>query len=76
MVSIAPDIRVPSSLVAKAKRLAPYMLLGPISGPLTCGVVTNFREGRPVLGTLYAIALVEIVVLLPCIVASLGIHLL
>ena len=39
------------------KRLAPYLLLGPITGPFTAGVVINFRGGRPFLGTLYAIAL-------------------
>ncbi len=57
------------------KRLAPFLLLGPISGPLLAGVVFNFREGRPVLAGLYAIALVEFVVLLPVIVARLGLQL-
>ena len=38
-------------------RLAPFLLLGPISGPLLAGVVFNFRGGRPFLGTLYAILL-------------------
>jgi len=37
--------------------------------------VTNFRGGRPVLGSLYAIALAEITVLLPVIVAHLGLRL-
>ena len=46
-------------------RVAPFFLIGPISGPLLAGVVFNFREGRPVLGTLYAIALAEFVILLP-----------
>lgn len=46
-------------------RVAPFLLIGPISGPLLAGVVFNFREGRPVLGSLYAIALAEFVVLLP-----------
>jgi hypothetical protein len=54
------------------KRLAPFFLAGPISGPLLAGVVLNFKEGRPVLGTLYAIALVEIAVYLPLITAKLG----
>ena len=57
---------------APLKRIAPYLLLGPISGPLLAGVVINFREGRPVLGSLYAIALVEIAIALPYITASLG----
>jgi hypothetical protein len=54
------------------KRLAPFFLAGPISGPLLAGVVLNFKEGRPVLGTLYAIALVEIAIYLPLITAKLG----
>ena len=58
------------------KRLAPFLLLGPISGPLLAGVVFNFREGRPVLAGLYAIALVEVTILLPVLVAKLGLKLL
>lgn len=58
------------------KRLAPFLLLGPISGPLVAGVVFNYREGRPVLAALYAIALIEITILLPVIVARLGMNLL
>jgi hypothetical protein len=54
------------------KRLAPFFLVGPISGPLLAGVVLNFKEGRPVLGSLYAIALAEITVCLPLITAKLG----
>jgi hypothetical protein len=37
--------------------LAPYFALGPISGPLTAGIVINFRGGRPVLATLYGLLL-------------------
>lgn len=57
------------------KRLAPFLLLGPISGPLLAGVVFNYREGRPVLASLYAIALLEFVALLPLVVARLGLKL-
>ncbi|MGH6957373.1 MAG: hypothetical protein ACREEW_11985 [Caulobacteraceae bacterium] len=57
------------------KRLAPFFLVGPISGPLLAGAVFNFKEGRPVLGSLYAIALVEIAVCLPLITAKLGLGL-
>lgn len=62
--------------MSRFKRIAPYFLAGPISGPLLAGVVINFREGRPVLGSLYAIALVEMTVLLPVITANLGLKLL
>jgi hypothetical protein len=54
------------------KRLAPFFLAGPISGPLLAGVVLNFRQGRPVLGSLYAILLAEITIFLPAITAKLG----
>ncbi|HEY2709408.1 MAG TPA: hypothetical protein VGI95_15265 [Caulobacteraceae bacterium] len=55
------------------KRLAPFFLAGPISGPLLAGVVLNFRAGRPVLASLYAIALAEITICLPLITAKLGV---
>lgn len=57
------------------KRLAPFFLAGPISGPLLAGVVLNLKEGRPVLASLYAVALTEVVVFLPLITAKLGLNL-
>jgi hypothetical protein len=53
-------------------RVAPFFLIGPISGPLLAGVIFNFREGRPVLGSLYAIALAEFVILLPAFTVHFG----
>jgi hypothetical protein len=61
--------------VSRLKRLAPFFLAGPISGPLLAGVVFNFRDGRPVLGSLYAIALAEVTICLPLVVAHLGLRL-
>jgi hypothetical protein len=61
--------------LSRFRRLAPYFIVGPISGPLLAGVVINFREGRPVLASLYAVALVQYAILLPAIVGKLGIHL-
>jgi len=58
--------------VSRFKRLAPYFLIGPISGPLLAGVVHNFQGGRPILAGLYAIALVEYTLLLPVLVAKFG----
>ena len=55
---------------ARVARLAPYFLMGPISGPFMAGVVINFRGGRPVLGSLYAIALVLWTLLLPVLVVK------
>lgn len=59
----------------RVKRLAPYFLIGPISGPLLAGVVINFREGRPVLGAMYSIALAQYAFLLPLVTAKLGLGL-
>ncbi|WP_374574547.1 hypothetical protein [Phenylobacterium sp.] len=56
----------------RVKRLAPYFVVGPISGPLLAGVVINFKEGRPVLATLYAVALAQYAFLLPLVVAKVG----
>jgi hypothetical protein len=58
--------------VKALKRVAPFLLIGPISGPLFAGVVFNAREGRPVLAGLYACALLEYVFLLPLLAAKLG----
>jgi hypothetical protein len=59
----------------KFKRVAPFFLIGPVSGPLLAGVVFNFKDGRPVLGSLYAIAFVECLVLLPAITGKLSLNL-
>ena len=64
----------PSPRFAKLKRLAPYLLLGPITGPLCCAMVHHFRGGRPVLGALYGIAMIEIIVLLPVITAGMSLR--
>lgn len=52
-------------------RVAPFLLAGPISGPFMAGVYYNWREGRPVLASLYAIAVLEAVVLAPLYLAKL-----
>ena len=70
--------RVPghaATLSSRLRRIAPYFLIGPISGPLLAGVVINFREGRPVLASLYAIALVQYVILLPAVLTRMGLNL-
>lgn len=61
-------------MLARIKRLAPYFIIGPISGPLLAGVVHNFQNGRPVLATMYMVALVECAIALPLLVAKLGVN--
>ena len=65
-----------AAAAAGLKRVAPFLLIGPISGPLAAGVYFNLREGRPVLAGLYAIALIEIAITLPLITVHLGLRLL
>jgi hypothetical protein len=55
----------------RVARLAPFFALGPISGPLTAGIVLNFRDGRPVLASLYSLVLGFWLVLAPVEVAHL-----
>lgn len=50
--------------------MAPFLLLGPISGPLLAGVVLNFRDGRPVLATMYAVVFVGLTALAPALAAA------
>lgn len=61
--------------MSRLKRIAPYFLIGPISGPLVAGVVINLRDGRPVLAGLYGVLLAQYIVLLPALVAKLGLSL-
>jgi hypothetical protein len=43
----------------RLRSLAPWLLLGPITGPLMAGVVRSLRGGRPVLAGLYGFAVLE-----------------
>jgi hypothetical protein len=58
------------------KRLAPYIVLGPISGPLIAAAVHYFRKGEPVMGALYILVTVQVFFLLPILVARLSLKLL
>lgn len=53
------------------KRVAPFLLLGPITGPLVAGVVLNLRDGRPILAAMYAVLTVELTVASPILAAAL-----
>lgn len=58
--------------MAGIKRVLPFLLLGPITGPIVAGVVFNAREGRPILAGLYVILLITLTICLPVITANLG----
>ncbi len=64
----------PGSEMSRFRRLAPFFIFGPVSGPLLAGVVFNLRGGRPVLAGLYAIALAEFTFGLPYVIARLGLN--
>ena len=61
--------------MSNLKRIAPYLLIGPISGPLVAGIVINWRDGRPGLAAMYGFFLANYVVLLPLATAKFGLHL-
>lgn len=54
---------------------APFLAMGPISGPLAEGVYRNLRKGNRVLAGLYAFAVVETFFVLPIIVAGAALNL-
>ncbi len=58
------------------KRVAPFLVFGPISGPLLAGVVYSLKDGRPVVASLYAAALAGAAILIPLMTAKLGLGLL
>ena len=57
-------------------RVAPFLIAGPITGPFLAGIYYNWREGRPFLAVLYALATVEAVIVLPWLLAHLTVRLL
>lgn len=67
----APSSPSSRTRVGRVARLAPYFVLGPISGPLTAGIVVNLRGGRPVLAAMYGFLLASWLLLAPLEVAHL-----
>ena len=59
----------------KALYWAPFLAMGPISGPLAEGVYRNLRKGNRVLAGLYAFAVVETFFVLPIVVAGAALNL-
>jgi NhaP-type Na+/H+ and K+/H+ antiporter len=51
----------------------PYILLGPVSGPLAAGVVRHYRTA-PALAALYALALGLLAYDLPHVLAALAVY--
>jgi hypothetical protein len=76
MAVIAPAPVQPRKALSGLKRFAPFLLLGPITGPLVAAIVFNYREGRPWLAGLYAVVLVAFSILLPYVTVALGMRVL
>jgi hypothetical protein len=71
MTAVVDQPLAPKAL-SRFKTIAPYLLLGPISGLLVYGAVYNFRDGRPIIAGLYGVALVAFSIGLPYVVAVMG----
>ncbi|HZC15447.1 MAG TPA: hypothetical protein VE309_01680 [Caulobacteraceae bacterium] len=74
MVTLDALQTAPKAL-SRFRKIAPFLLFGPISGLLIAGAVFNFRDGRPIIAGLYGMALVAFTFLLPYVVAVLGLRL-
>lgn len=61
--------------MSRFKRMAPYLLLGPVTGPLAFGLVASLRDRHPILAALYALAILEFWLVTPLLVARLGLQL-
>ena len=74
MTAVLDPLPAPKVL-SRFKKIAPFLLLGPISGLLAAGAVYSFRDGRPILAAVYGLALVAFSIFLPYLVAVLGLRL-
>ena len=51
------------------KRVVPFLLLGPLTGPLTAGLLYTFRAQRFGMAAVYAVGLLEVAMGLPALLA-------
>jgi hypothetical protein len=54
-------------MFARLMRVAPFLILGPLTGPLVAGLLSNLKKGRHVMGGFYAFGIVEVLLGLPAI---------
>ncbi len=76
MTAVSDIPEAPTSRFARWRKYLPFLLLGPVSGPLIAAIVFNFRAGRRVVASLYVVALISFTILLPYVTARLGLRLL
>jgi len=76
MTAISDVPQPPVKRFARLGKYAPFLLMGPVSGPLAAAMIHHFRQGKPVRAGLYGAALVAFTLLLPYVTAKLGLRLL
>lgn len=61
-------------LALNALRLAPWVVLGPITGVMSEAAIAAFRKRRPILGVLYVVLNVSILASMPLLTAAILAH--
>jgi hypothetical protein len=54
-------------MLARLMRVAPFLILGPLTGPLAVGLLSSLKKGRLVMGGAYALGIIEVALGLPAI---------
>jgi len=57
-------------MIGRLKYIAPFLLLGPLTGPLVAGLFASLSAQRPFMVFIYALGLIEVAVGLPTILAK------
>jgi hypothetical protein len=47
-------------MLSVVRRVAPFLLLGPLTGPLAAGLVFCLRAHRPVMAVIYGVGILEV----------------
>ena len=56
-------------MLAALIRFAPFLVLGPLTGPLTAGLFNSLKTGRHFMGGVYALGIIEVFLGLPMLLA-------
>ena len=57
-------------MLARLMRVAPFLVLGPLTGPLAAGLLSSLKKGRHAMGGVYALGIVEVLLGLPAILVK------
>jgi hypothetical protein len=67
---LVPDWTEISFVIARLKHIAPFLLLGPLTGPLVAGLLASVSAQRPFMVFIYALGLIEVALGLPAILTK------